>query len=215
MNKSRVLLLLIPFLLLALFFVPASAATYDGAVWIDGNNEGDHIADFAIAAQAVFPVSEGYLDILSMEPHLSYDQGLTSSLSQFQIVVHPGDPMTIDWTAPPGIVVYYVFVKASDGGWLYAYKNGATSGAGLASEMDSISHVSLYYTGMAETPTPPIDTPTPPVHTPTPPDATITAEATLTEPPLPQTGGVDSNLMYLLGSGLLASGFLLRRRSRR
>ncbi len=75
------------------------------------------------------------------------------------------------------------------------------------------------------TPTPtPSDTPTPtPSNTPTPtpeisipqdtpPLTTITSEATVTEPPLPKTGGVDTNLLYLLGSALVAGGLMLKRR---
>ncbi len=36
--------------------------------------------------------------------------------------------------------------------------------------------------------------------------------ADITEEDVPKTGGVDTNLLYLLGTGLVAGGLMLKRR---
>ncbi len=63
-----------------------------------------------------------------------------------------------------------------------------------------------------EVPPTPTTEPTITIPEPTIPLTTITGYATITEPPIPKTGGADANLLYLLGSALVAGGLMLKRR---
>jgi LPXTG-motif cell wall-anchored protein len=294
----------------AVLFAAPIAASYNGSHYFDHTNDsGNSVAFRNLAIAQGFSVANGYPNINGLT-YFKYDHGYSGTEAGFTIVLHHAsgsDHAYVDWTAPSGIVVYFVFVKQGDGGTLYGYKNGATTDTDLlVPNSCGLSHVSFWY-GPAptstpaptatltpdptstptpsdtptptpsdtptptpsdtptptpsDTPTPtPSDTPTPepsdsptptPSDTPTPepsdsptpipsdsptpipsdtpaptasptpeilisdtppPLATITAEATVTEPPLPTTGGVDSNLLYLLGSALVAGGLMLKRR---
>ena len=68
--------------------------------------------------------------------------------SDFEVTitdVGDGDPMTVSFEA--NMPVSAVFVKAGPGGLLYVFDPASTTGTGLASPKDSISHVSFCWDG--------------------------------------------------------------------
>jgi hypothetical protein len=73
------------------------------------------------------------------------------------ITVNEGDPATVDFEA--NTAVNAVIVKAGPGAKVYTYEEGATSGEGLESPKDSISHITFCWDG--DTPPPDDEEPTP------------------------------------------------------
>lgn len=112
------------------------------------------------------------------------------------------------------LLVNELYVKGGDNYRIYTFNPAVTEAEGLCSPLNDgenipvISHYGLLqFTIIIPTPTPTIEV-TPTIET----TPTPTVPATPTLPELPQTGGVDMNLMYLLGASLIASGILIKRR---
>ncbi len=217
----------------------ADVTPYDAQVWIDGNNEGPHYASLVEQALAAGLTPEyGYADFWAVE-RLSFDDEGHDMETGFHVsYTLVDDRISVSWMAPEGVLVYYVFVKASNGGWLYAYKDGATAGDFNWSPKDSVSHVTFHTLpvlppGDEEPPPeeedPPVDEEDPPVDEEPPPEEEdppileddppvvddpqedVEEEETPLEE-LPNTGGAEPALLYGLGALLTAAGYGMRRR---
>jgi len=253
-RTKRLSVSFIALLVFAVVFSAPLAATYNDSHYLDHINDADNSESFRDAVIASgFSTGHDYANIDSLA-YVKHDQDHSGTTNGFVVVVHNSSGSghaTIDFTAPAGKVVYFVWVKQGDGGIIYGYKNGVASDSGLLSPGNAISHVSFWYgNAPSSTPTvhptvtahptkdchpsttptvvPPTPTDAPPTPTevpPTPttdptisipestiPQTTVTGYATITEPPIPKTGGADANLLYLLGSALVASGLMLKRR---
>jgi LPXTG-motif cell wall-anchored protein len=322
-RTKRLSVTFIALLVFAIVFSAPLAATYDKSVLIDGNDNGQ--AEWLATQLAEFPTgAPDFWPALSSLDYYKYNNGASGTGGGFTITFH-SDTSTVDWIAPAGKVVYYVWVKQGSHGYMYGYKNGASSDTGLltSTPLGGLSHVSFWYGNAPHTPTPSNVPPTPTVVPPTPtdipptptdvpptptdvpptptdvpptptdvpptptevpptptevpptptevpptptevpptptevpptptevpptptevpptptevpptptevpptpttdptitipeptiPQTTITGYATITEPPIPKTGGADTNLLYLLGSALVAGGLMLKRR---
>ena len=288
-RTKRLSVSFIALLVFAVVFSAPLAATYNDSHYLDHINDAGNSEAFRDAVIAAgFTTGHGYANIDSLA-YVKHDHNHSGTTNGFVVVVHNSSGSghaTIDFTAPVGKVVYFVWVKQGDGGIIYGYKNGVASDSGLLSPGNAISHVSFWYgnaptatptfhptatahptkdchpsttptvvpptptevpptptevpptptevpptptevpptpTEVPPTPTevPPTPTEVPPTPTteptitipePTIPQTTITGYATITEPPIPTTGGADTNLLYLLGSALVAGGLMLKRR---
>jgi len=167
--------------LLFMMLITGNTASTRESQFIPHNNKDGFSKNFVDAVHEAFPPANGYMDIVNLKHYKDDNPGSTGTYP-FSFVIKKGSSKAvIDWSAPSGYIVYYVFIKSGTGGVLYAYKNGATSDTGLKSPNSSVSHLSFYYGLVQNTPAPtkwcckckptptPTDVPTPtPTDVPTP-----------------------------------------------
>jgi LPXTG-motif cell wall-anchored protein len=97
---------------------------------VEGNPTCADLGDFAFEFKIDAQPEEG---MTYDDPNSDFEVTITE--------VVDGDPMTFSFES--NIAVSAVFVKAGEGGILYTFDPPSTSGTGLASPRDSISHVSF------------------------------------------------------------------------
>ena len=97
---------------------------------VEGNPTCADLGDFAFEFKIDAQPEEG---VTYDDPNSDFEVTITE--------VVDGDPMTFSFES--NIAVSAVFVKAGDGGILYTFEPPSTTGTGLASPRDSISHVSF------------------------------------------------------------------------